>query len=140
MKNNSTVTETNSVAAELTALLLRHFPAIRLAILFGSLASGKGRPGSDVDLAVLADSPLEPSEKTAIISTIADSLGRPVDLIDLRTAGEPLLGEVLRGKRILGDNTRLGQLMTKHLLDAADFVPYQQRILRERRNRWINSR
>jgi hypothetical protein len=34
-------------------------------------------------------------EKMALIADFADVTGRAVDLVDLRTAGEPLLGQVL---------------------------------------------
>ena len=50
-----------------------------------------------------------------------------------RQAGEPLLGEVLKGRRLLGSDTSYARLITRHLLDAADFLPYRERILSERR-------
>ena len=43
-------------------------PGIRLAILFGSLASGKGRAESDLDLAVDAGRRLTAGEKMAMIT------------------------------------------------------------------------
>lgn len=58
-----------------------------------------------MDLAVLTDATLDVSAKSALIDAIAEEVGRPVvDLVDLRKAGEPLLGEILKGKRVLGDN------------------------------------
>ena len=86
--------------------MLKNHPDVRLAILFGSLASGRQTTESDLDLAVDAGRPLDLSLKMSLISELADRIGRPVDLVDLRSAGEPLLGQVLRyGKKILGDNT-----------------------------------
>ncbi len=118
--------------------VLERYPFIRLALLFGSLAKGCARPGSDVDLAVEADQPLGIHEKMALISDIAEEFGRPVDLVDLSTAGEPLLGQILAGgKIILGDNPRYVRLLTRHLFNQADFMPYRSRILRERRQAWI---
>jgi len=61
-----------------------------------------------------------------------------IDLIDLKTAGQPLLGEIIsKGQRILGSDTRYAQLITKNLFDRADFLPYRNRILKERRESWI---
>lgn len=119
--------------------ILARYPQIELAFLFGSLASGKARPDSDLDLAVQAAQPLDVDTKMAMIGDLAEALGRPVDLIDLRLAGEPLLGQILKGQRILGTTTLHGQLLAKHLRDVADFLPYRDRILKYRRDKWINS-
>jgi predicted nucleotidyltransferase len=121
--------------SQLRSILARH-PEVRLAYLFGSLARDRARTSSDIDIAVLADSPLSAETKTAIIGEIAETTGRPVDLVDIATAGEPLLGEVLKGRRLLGSATLHGDLLSRHLIDAADFGPYQARILKERRDAW----
>jgi len=133
MANDLTATE--SAITE----VLDNYAEVKLAILFGSLARGTATADSDLDLAVLAEKPLTTEMRIELIADLADRLGRPVDLIDLHRVGEPLLGEVLKGRRILGDDTRYAQLITRHLFDAADFLPYRQRILAERRARWIES-
>jgi predicted nucleotidyltransferase len=113
-------------------------PGIELAILFGSLAAGEGGVESDLDLAIDAGHLLTAEEKIGLISALAERTGRPVDLVDLQAAGEPLLGQILRhGKRILGSDTHYGNLIRKHLFDEADFLPYRNRILAERRRAWI---
>lgn len=73
------------------SVLLRH-PHVKLAVLFGSLAAGAGRPDSDLDLAVADDRPLSADARMALIADLAEHVGRPVDLIDLTRTGEPLLG------------------------------------------------
>lgn len=111
---------------------------LQLAILFGSMATFSERPDSDIDIAVLARQPLDAQNKAALIEAIAHISGRAVDLIDLHTVGEPLLGEILRGQRLLGSDERYAELLTRHLIDAADFGPLQQRILKERRDAWTS--
>lgn len=114
------------------------FPQIILAILFGSMASGQQRSDSDVDIAVSATHALTVNEKIALIGMVADRTGRVVDLIDLRTAAEPLIGQILRhGRKILGGEKSYGELINRHLLEQADFMPYRNRILAERRMAWI---
>lgn len=111
---------------------------MRLAILFGSLAAGTGSSESDLDLALDAGRLLTAKEKMALISELAARIGRPVDLVDLHAVGEPLLGQILRhGKRIFGSDTQYANLIRKHLFDQADFLPYRNRILAERRRAWI---
>ena len=124
--------------ADTLALVLARHPRVDMAILFGSLSSGTARPDCDIDLAVGGDSPLSRDEKMALMADLAESLGRPVDLIDLGRVGEPLLGQVLRhGRRLLGSNERYAGLLSRHLFEMADFVPYRSRILAERRQAWI---
>ncbi len=117
---------------------LSSFQQITLAILFGSVASGKANAQSDLDLAVIAAKPLQAVEKIQIIEALALLTGRPIDLVDVHEAPEPLLGQVLKhGRRILGTDTAYAQLLYRHLIQQADFVPLQNRILSERRMAWI---
>ena len=111
---------------------------LELAFVFGSVAQGKARADSDLDIAVQAEKPLSAPQKMALIGDLAQATGRSVDLIDLRTAGEPLLGQILgHGRRLLGSDEAHGSLLSRHLIDAADFLPLAQRIVDERRRAWI---
>lgn len=118
--------------------VLAQHDGIRLAILFGSLANGRATPQSDLDLAVLMDAPLSAETKMALIGDLSQTIGRPVDLIDLRVTGEPLLGQILKhGVRLLGSDSDYAELLKRHLFEEADFMPYRRRILAERRQAWI---
>ena len=128
----------NLKEAILAAISTQPGIGIVLAILFGSLAAGEGRVESDLDLAVEAGRCLTAAEKIALISELAARIGRPVDLVDIHAIGEPLLGQILKhGKRILGSDTQYANLIRRHLFDQADFLPYRNRILAERRQAWI---
>jgi predicted nucleotidyltransferase len=117
---------------------LSKHPEIHVAIVFGSLATGTARSNSDVDVAVQAARPLDAEEKMRLIADIAETTGRPVDLVDLRKAGEPLLGQILKsGRRIRGSDADHADLVRRHVFDAADFTPYVERMLAERRKTWI---
>lgn len=117
---------------------LREQPDLRLAILYGSTAAGLARPESDLDIAVAARNPLQADRKMALMTGLARLTGRSIDLIDLKTVGEPLLGEILAGgRRILGEDQDYAELLRRHLFDQADFLPLRQRMLRERRQAWL---
>ncbi|MBI3777147.1 MAG: nucleotidyltransferase domain-containing protein [Gammaproteobacteria bacterium] len=119
--------------ARIQQVLERH-TTIHLAVLFGSLAQGESDRDSDLDLAIGADQPLATHEKIQLIAELAEALGRPVDLVDIYVAGEPLLGQIVtRGKKILGADADFAFVLNKHLLNQADFMPYRSRILKERR-------
>ena len=119
------------------ARFVSRYPEFKLVILFGSQATGNVTRDSDIDLALLSDAPISSSMKLQLVEQIGARFGRPVDIVDLFFAAEPVLGQVFKGKRLLGDNATYARLLTRHLINTADFVPLQQRILTERRNAWI---
>jgi hypothetical protein len=58
-------------------------------------------------------------------------------LVDLRTVGEPLLGQILKHGRVTeGEVTDLTALMQRHVYAMEDFMPYVERTLEERRRAW----
>jgi hypothetical protein len=67
------------------------------------------------------------------------SLDRPVDLIDLSDAGQPLLDRILsEGVRVRGKDENWGNLLFRNMMDQEDFVPVQQQILASRRRAWLS--
>ena len=140
-KQMTTMTATSQSTQTIDAQLkevLSHFPNITFAMLFGSVALGRQRADSDLDIAVAAKQALAADEKIALVSALADRTGRPIDLIDLKVVSEPLLGQILRhGRRLMGSDTLYGELISRHLFEQADFMPYRSRLLAERRATWI---
>ncbi|QJD59058.1 nucleotidyltransferase domain-containing protein [Pseudomonas sp. gcc21] len=119
--------------------VLAEHPEIQLAYLFGSMAAGSATATSDADIAVQTYSPLTVEAKISLVEEIAIATGRPVDLIDLRKTGEPLLGQILQhGIRLKGDDTLHAELMRRHIFDSEDFLPYVRRMLAERRQSWTS--
>jgi predicted nucleotidyltransferase len=121
--------------------VLTTHPEVRIAILFGSLARGSGRPDSDLDVSVAADAPLDETQKLSLVAELAHSAGRAVDLVDLRTAAGLVLRDALtRGKRLrVADAGLMAGLLRRLWFDQADFQPYRRRILEARRKAWIGS-
>lgn len=114
--------------------VLMRFPAL----VFGSVAEGRQRTDSDLDIVVAAKQALTAVEKMNIIAALAEQTGRPVDLIDLKVVAEPLLGQIVRhGRRLLGSDGAYRQLISRHLIEQADFMPHRNRVLAERRAAWI---
>lgn len=106
--------------------------------MFGSVARGTARGDSDIDVAVQTAQPLAADIRMQWIEELALATGRPVDLIDLQTVGEPLLGQILKhGVRIIGNDAAHADLVLRHLYAVEDFVPYVRRMLNERKQSWI---
>lgn len=110
---------------------------VTIALLFGSVASGSNRPESDTDIAVLAKTELSSAFKKSLIEQISLITGTAVDIVDLRKAGQPLLGQIIcNSKRLKGSNSDLAALYSRNAIDAADFMPYVSRTLKERQIAW----
>ena len=122
----------------LTALQM--IDGLELAVVFGSIAHGNARADSDLDIAVRYASPLDAEQKLALIRALGAASGRPVDLIDLRTAGPIVARQALtRGKRLFGTDTDFATQLSRTLIDYADFAPLIERTLRERRDAWMKA-
>ena len=117
---------------------LEQYANIELALLFGSAAKNKLTPNSDIDIGISTNTPLTAPLKLEIIQQLADKLGRPIDLIDLKTASPLLTEQILKNnQRLIGSNSAYGTFISRHLMDYEDFAPLQKRILKTRREKWI---
>jgi|AntDeeMinimDraft_5_1070356.scaffolds.fasta_scaffold16744_2 predicted nucleotidyltransferase len=114
-------------------------PDIRLGIVFGSLAKGRAGRDSDLDIALLGDQPLKAKRCKQLIETLAQLSGRPVDLVDLMTAGVPIArSAVLGGQVIFSRSSEVYPAqVSRVLIDSADFLPYRTQVLKERCEAWI---
>jgi hypothetical protein len=55
----------------------------------------------------MTDTPVSDCFKRQLIETISTELGCPVDIVNINEAPEPILEEVLKGQRLLGDCPRI---------------------------------
>lgn len=119
---------------------LEQFPDVSLGILYGSAAKGKTRMDSDVDLAIAGEKSLPKDSLINIIEILATKLNRPIDLVDLKETNGTLLHQIIsKGKLIYcTDRILYAELIKKMLYNQVDMMPYHDRILKERRKKWIN--
>jgi predicted nucleotidyltransferase len=102
------VTKTVAVVDPLRVALKPLAKQIHLAVVYGSVAKGEARAGSDVDLLVVADD-LTLEELFALLSPAEKKLGRKIEptLYTIaeynkrRKSGNPFLQKVLTGEHIL---------------------------------------
>ncbi len=71
------------------------FPDVWAVYLYGSTARGDSWSGSDLDVAVLLPPGQAVEQPWRIAGQLASELGREVDLVDLRQAGDVLCMQVL---------------------------------------------
>ena len=120
---------------------LKAHAEIEIAILFGSYATGRATMGSDVDLAIQLTSGqcMLAEEKLGYINQLTELLNVSIDLVDLRSVGQPLLAQVMKyGQLLVGPKARYAQLAIHNVNSSQDFIPYIERMLTERRKRWLS--
>ncbi|MBI3812688.1 MAG: nucleotidyltransferase domain-containing protein [Nitrospirae bacterium] len=74
-------------------------PAVQLVVIFGSVVSGKVHRSSDLDLAILADEPLDTVQITSELIRLLHI--NNIDVVDLRRANPLLAREVVRQGTVL---------------------------------------
>ena len=121
--------------------VLNKFPELKLAFLFGSFATGRQNSDSDLDIAVASGEVLSVNRKMQLITELAQSTKRPIDLIDLQMKQEPIFSQVItNGSLILcRDRGLYAEFIKLAIYNVADFLPLRARILDERRKKWLNS-
>jgi len=121
------------------SVLNRH-PEIKLCIIFGSIASGKGSLNSDIDIAIAADQPLSSDRRLELLEELSTATNHEIDLVDLMTAKGLILNQALSTGIVVQnkDKSLYADLISRMLFNQADMMPYYDRILRERRRQFIN--
>ena len=85
------------------------FPGLMGVYVFGSQASGLANGDSDLDLAVLVEGGIAPLMLWEVAGDIADLVGIPVDLVDLRQASTILQYQILTtGRRLWAKDFNTG--------------------------------
>lgn len=89
---------------------LRHrLPGLMAIYLFGSQATGEAVTASDVDLAVLVAGIVEPLQLWELSGELADIVGLPVDLVDLRSASTVMQYQIVTtGRRLWASGVEAG--------------------------------
>ncbi len=114
-------------------------PSIHFAMLFGSFAKQKATAKSDIDIAIEMSEALMPEVKLNLLQSFSELTDRKIDLVDLKTAGEPLLNQIIQhGKILKGKKSDFIQLSIRNINMMQDFTPYLKRTLKERRARLLH--
>ena len=112
-------------------------PFVRLAVLFGSLAAGRTRADSDVDVAIQPERPLTDSELRSLTSSLAHAAAADVDLVLLDTASTLLRWQIAtRGipllERVPGDFARFQARAAAEYIDFAPALAHHGEVFRRR--------
>ncbi|MDO9141389.1 MAG: nucleotidyltransferase domain-containing protein [Methylobacter sp.] len=124
---------------QLATWLMAH-TEIEMAILFGSYAQGTATIHSDIDLAIQLSSgkTIHAEDKINYVIQLGQLLETDIDLVDLKKAGQPLLSQIIKyGKRLKGQQINYIELALKNINTTQDFMPYIERMMLTRRERWL---
>ena len=106
-------------------MLKAAWPELLAIYAFGSRVKSTAKPGSDLDLAVLMPTYAPPLQLWELASQVAEVVGYPVDLLDLRAASTVMQYQVLtQGTKLFAHGLGVGLfecfvLSEKTALDAA---------------------
>ncbi len=111
-------------------------PRVVTVYLFGSVARGTHRPGSDLDVAVLLDPPPPPTLAGLCLDLeddLRETLGMPVDLVVLNRAPADLIHRVLRDGRLILDRDpgRRIAFEVRSRNEYFDLLPFLRRYRRQ---------
>lgn len=139
MANHDTLSKPTDISQAVADTLAGEI-GIKVAIIYGSAAAGKMRPGSDVDVAVLFDRPLDMDARLALWGRLTDAVRREVDLVDLHDLGGEILHQILAKGRVVikNDAHAYFRLLQRMVYDREDFIPQVRRAQRARIGRMIH--
>lgn len=92
---------TTMLVVERLTRVLEQRSDVRLAVLFGSAATGTDRAESDVDVGILSSNDPTGATATALTVALERVLGRTVDLVRLEAAPPLLRFQIAREGRVL---------------------------------------
>ena len=133
------VLEQQKKVVEESRTLLMAESGIKLALIYGSYASGKFRSGSDVDIAVLFDRPIDVGRRIELAGRLESKLGRPIDLVDINVMSGIILRQILFKGRVLikKDPLAMAALIGRMIYNQSDVMPLVRRTLEERQKRFV---
>ena len=119
--------------------VLAEYPDVLCCYLYGSAASGRERPDSDVDLAVACAQPMSAELKAQLFSDLAIALQRDVDLIDLLAVNGPVLRSALHGECLFCRDSALKyKLLHRLVYDQEDLQPLRRKMMERRREAFVH--
>ncbi len=125
---------THSQLSEVETLLSTQ-PDIEFAYLFGSQATGRVTPMSDIDIAVYLTAPYAPLRQIELLGKLNDLLKTDdIDLVILNTAPISLRMRVIKPRQVICDN----QPHQRHIFESLtmreyfDFQKFERQILDKR--------
>lgn len=108
------------VVARLREILLR-YPSIKLAYLFGSYARGDARPLSDLDIAVIVESPGVILDVSAEISKALNIDEDRVSIVDMRFLDPLLILKIVEeGVEIVNRGVDLQKLVSHEVIEVRE--------------------
>ena len=111
---------------------------IKVVIVYGSAATGNMRTGSDVDVAVLFDKPLDMEMRLAVWNRLTDALKCEVDVVDLYGLGGEILHQILTKGRVVikNDVQAFFRILQRMVYNEEDFMPQVRKVLEARIRRF----
>jgi len=109
--------------------IFRRRKRIAAVYLFGSVATGRDRKGSDLDLAIVIKKPISGRERLRIEADLSNRLRRDVDLVVFGQAAPLLQHQILKNGRLICENDP-AERIRQEVLARAEYLD-TRRLFRE---------
>lgn len=118
LKDNTDLTELPEV--------FRQFPGVEVVFVFGSVAEGRRRPGSDLDLGIEGDPDRLEEVRLEMLTELVRRGFSRVDLVFLRQAPPVLAHEAVKHNRVVyaRDDADIGSVFSRIVRKYLDIRPY----------------
>ena len=98
---------------------------VRLAILFGSQATGRARPDSDVDIGIVPTAELSLAEELSLAQALEEVVRSPVDLVRL-DRGDALLGREVATTGLCLFEEKAGAFTAYRAMAMAEWIDFDE--------------
>lgn len=122
-KNGNTVLESAMEAIEKLENHLQGDANTLFALVFGSMAGGRAKPDSDLDLAVYFRRPPEGLEVLRMVNDLSNLAGREIDLVILNRASAFLRHQVMKNglRLVIRDRSAYIRFREKTMTDYDEY-------------------
>ncbi len=120
--------------------VLKSFPDIYIATIFGSASKGRLKPDSDIDVAVAGDDKLDFERKAQLSYALSIALKHDIDLIDLNQVNGTILKSALcSGEVVIKLSIPVfARILKKLWYNQVDMAPHTTMIMEKQIHRFLH--
>lgn len=113
-------TRADSIADAISRFAVSHNDIVAVYV-FGSVATGRSRASSDLDLAIMFRRQISGDERMAYETELSNMLGRDVDLVVFGQSGALLQHQILKSGRLVYESDP-GERVCREVMARAEYL------------------
>ena len=110
----------DSIADAISRFAVSHNDIVAVYV-FGSVATGRSRAASDLDLAIMSRGQISGDERIAYETELSNTLGRDVDLVVFGQSGALLQHQILKNGKLVFESD-FGERVRQEVMARAEYL------------------